>query len=108
MPTQLLRISPATAQRLLRSQHHPTPRSCSTTQAGHLLKSQISIRTFQQWDESRPGFLEADLVAHNGGQSEGYSLYTLTLTDVATGWTECLPLLYKSPEVVLAASFEQE
>ena len=104
--TQLLRISPATAQRLLRSQRQPTPRRPSTTQAGPLLKGQIPIRTFQQWDESRPGFLEADLVAHNGGQSEGCSLSTLTLTDIATGWTECLPLLYKSPEVVLAA-FQQ-
>jgi hypothetical protein len=34
---------------------------------------------------------------------EGGYLYTLTLTDVATGWTECLPLLYRSQETVLAA-----
>ena len=103
---QLLAMSPSTAERLLRSQHKPAPRRRATTQAGHLLKSQIPIRTFQQWDDTRPGFLEADLVAHTGGQSAGCSLYTLTLTDVATGWTECLPLLYKNPEPVLSA-FQQ-
>lgn len=50
-----------------------------------------------------PGFLEADLVAHCGRQAEGGYLYTLILTDIATGWTECLPLLYRSRETVLAA-----
>jgi Integrase core domain len=41
--------------------------------------------------------------AHCGIQAEGGYLYTLTLTDIATGWTECLPLLYRSRETVLAA-----
>ena len=54
-------------------------------------------------DETQPGFLQADLVAHCGIDIEGGYLYTLTLTDVATGWTECLPLLYRSQETVLAA-----
>ena len=52
-----------------------------------LLKQQIPIRTFQEWNEAQPGFLEADLVAHWGTEIEGNYLYTLTLTDVATGWT---------------------
>ena len=104
--SQLLQISTSTAERFLHSQRKPAPRGLSTTQAGPLLKHQIPIRTFHQWDEAQPGFLEADLVAHNGGHSEGCSLFTLTLTDVATGWTECLPVLYKSPEAVLAA-FQQ-
>lgn len=42
-------------------------------------------------------------MGHHGGHTQGCFLYTLTLTDIATGWTECLPLLYKSPEAVLAA-----
>ncbi len=45
----------------------------------------------------------ADLVAHGDGDTEGSFLHTLTLTDIATGWTECLPLLYKSQEAALAA-----
>jgi hypothetical protein len=100
---RLLSMSTATAERLLRSHRASTPRGVCCTQAGPLLKEQIPIRTFHSWDNAQPGFLEADLVAHNGGDSEGCSLSTLTLTDVATGWTECLPLLYKNPEVVLAA-----
>ena len=101
--SQLLSMSAATADRLLRSQRKRGPRGISTTQAGTLLKHQIPIRTFQDWNETQPGFLEADLVAHCGRQVEGGYLYTLTLTDIATGWTECLPLLYRSRETVLAA-----
>ena len=68
-----------------------------------MLKSTIPIRTFEQWDEQVPGFVEADLVAHCCSSVEGTYLFTLTLTDIATGWTECLPLLSKSAEAVLAA-----
>src|SRR5207244_1561328 len=60
----------------------------------------------EEWNETQPGYLEADLVAHCGTDINGGYLYTLTLTDVATGWTECLPLLYRSQETVLAA-FQQ-
>src|SRR5690348_14682143 len=100
---QLLAMSAATADRLLSSQRKQSQHGLSTTRAGTLLKQQIPIRTFQEWNEARPGFLEADLVAHCGAEIEGGYLYTLTLTDVATGWTECLPLLYRSQETVLAA-----
>jgi Integrase core domain len=100
---QLLSMSAATADRLLRSQRKRSQRGLSTTRAGTLLKQQIPIRTFQEWEETRPGFLEADLVAHCGGDIEGGYLYTLTLTDVATGWTECLPLMHRSQDAVLAA-----
>src|SRR3989454_7439730 len=100
---QLLSMSAATADRLLRSQRKRGQHGLSTTRAGTLLKQQIPIRTFEEWEETRPGFLEADLVAHCGTNIEGGYLYTLTLTDVATGWTECLPLLYRSQESVLAA-----
>jgi hypothetical protein len=101
--SRLLAMSVTTAERFLRTQRKPAPHSLSTTKAGALLKHQVPMRTFHEWDEVHPGFLEADLVAHCGGHVEGSFLYTLTLTDVATGWTECLPLLYKSPETVLAA-----
>src|SRR5712692_4177324 len=100
---QLLAMSAATADRLLSSQRKLSQRGLSTTRAGTLLKQQIPIRTFQEWNKTRPGFLEVDLVAHCGKDIEGGYLYTLTLTDVATGWTECLPLLYRSRETVLAA-----
>jgi hypothetical protein len=100
---QLLSMSAATADRLLCSQRKRGQRGLSTTRAETLLKQQIPIRPFEAWNETRPGFLEADLVAHCGEDREGGFLYTLTLTDVATGWTECLPLLHRSQEAVLAA-----
>jgi hypothetical protein len=52
-----------------------------------LLKSQIPIRTWSEWDEGTPGFVEIDLVGHEGGNSFGEFCFTLTMTDVATGWT---------------------
>ncbi len=76
-------MSAATADRLLSSQRKQSQRGLSTTRAGTLLKQQIPIRTFEEWNEVRPGFLEADLVAHCGTDIEGGYLYTLTLTDVA-------------------------
>jgi|GEM_PF-790562 len=100
---QLLSMSATTADRILRSSRQQATHGVSTTRAGTLLKHQIPIRTFQDWNETEPGFLEADLVAHCGIQAEGGYLYTLTLTDITTGWTECLPLLYRSRETVLAA-----
>jgi hypothetical protein len=96
-------MSAATADRLLSSLRKLGQRGLSTTRAGTLLKQQIPIRTFAEWSEVQPGFLEADLVAHCGTDIEGGYLYTMTLTDIATGWTECLPLLNRSQETVLAA-----
>jgi hypothetical protein len=101
---QLLAISPATADRLLRPlRQGERKKGIGTTRAGSLLKHQIPVRTFADWDDAAPGFFEADLVAHCGTSAEGAFLQTLTLTDVATGWTECLPLLYRAQHAVLAA-----
>ena len=61
-----------------------------------LLKHRVPIRTFADWEETGPGFMEADLVAHCGVHADGPFLHTLVLTDVGTGWTECLALLHRS------------
>src|SRR6266487_2637683 len=103
---QLLSMSAATADRLLRGPRTQGQRGLATTRAGTLLKQQISIRTFEQWNETQPGFLEADVVAHCGSHAQGSYLSTLTLTDIATGWTECLPLLSRSAVAVVSA-FQQ-
>jgi site-specific recombinase XerD len=99
----LLSMSAATADRLLQAHRYTHPHGLTTTKAGSLLKQQIPIRTFAQWNEATPGFLEVDLVAHCGGRLQDGCLYTITLTDIATGWTECLPLLNRGREAVLAA-----
>jgi hypothetical protein len=93
---QVLTLSSATADRLLRPLRHP--HGLTTTKPGRLLKKQIPIRTFTEWNDVQPGFLEGDLVAHCGGSLEGAFLYTFTLTDVATTWTECLPLLHRTQQ----------
>jgi hypothetical protein len=101
--SQLLSMSPATADRILRPYRKQGQHGLSTTRAGTLLKKQIPIRTFQDWNEAKAGFMEADLVAHCGSHTDGSFLYTLTLTDIATGWTEFLPLLNRTQEAVVAA-----
>ena len=101
---QLLALSPATADRLLaRARRAAAPRGVATTKPGALLKRQVPLRTFAGWDDAAPGFVEADLVAHCGPQASGAFLHTLVLTDVATGWTECLPLLTRSHDAVIGA-----
>jgi hypothetical protein len=100
----LLAISPATIDRLLRPlREGETPHGLSTTKAGTLLKHQVPVRTFADWNEVTPGFLEVDTVAHCGWSAEGAFLHTLVLTDVATGWTECLALLHRSQHAVVQA-----
>ena len=63
------------------------PRGRSHTKPGSLLKSQIPIRTWAEWDDAVPGFVEIDLVGHEGGNASGEFCFTLTVTDIATGWT---------------------
>jgi hypothetical protein len=100
---QLLTMSPATADRILQPYRRQERHGISTTRSGTLLKKQIPVRTFNDWNETQPGFMEADLVAHCGAHADGSYLYTLTLTDIATGWTECLPLLNRGQDAIIAA-----
>ena len=79
------------------------PHGLSTTKPGTLLKRAIPIRTYTPWDEERPGFLEIDLVAHCGETTEGQYLNTVTATDIATGWTECLAIPNKTQAAVSEA-----
>jgi len=101
---QLCRISPSTIDRLLRPcRKLGGRRGLTTTRPGSLLKSSIPIRTFADWQENKPGFMEIDLVAHCGETTEGFYLNTLCAVDVASGWTECLPVWGKGQERVKTA-----
>ena len=75
----------------------------SHTKPGSLLKDQIPIRTWAQWDDAVPGFVEIDLVGHEGGNAVGEHCYTLTVTDIATGWTENRSVRNKARKWVMAA-----
>lgn len=90
---QLKKLSPATIDRLLGPARQRGGRKpISATRPGSLLKKLIPIRTFADWQENKPGFLETDLVAHCGESVEGFYLNTLCAVDVASGWVECLPV----------------
>ena len=85
---RLLHISPATIDRLM----GPLRRKCkklglATTKPGSILKRHIPVKT-NQWNETRPGFLEADTVAHCGTSVEGMFVYTVNAVDIATTWNE--------------------
>lgn len=100
----VLQMSPATVDRVLRpARQRQRRRGLGTTKPGTLLKRQIPIRTFADWDVTRPGFLEVDLVAHCGTTTAGEYLHTLVLTDIHTTWTECVALPNRSQETVTAA-----
>jgi hypothetical protein len=101
--TKLLRLCAATADKLLAPERKSSGRGLTTTRSGKLLKRQIPVRTFADWNDVEPGFFEADLVAHCGDNISGSFLNSLVLTDIATTWTECFALLNKCELEVLAA-----
>jgi len=85
----LLQISAATIDRLLAEERRSLALgSRARTKPGSLLKSQIPVRTFADWNEQQPGFVEVDLVGHEGGLAQGDYIQTLDLVDVYSGWTE--------------------
>jgi transposase InsO family protein len=97
-------MSAATIDRRLADQRASYPlRGRVGTKPGSLLKSQIPVRTWAQWDDARPGFVEIDTVFHDGGNRGGGHAFTLTVTDIATGWTETRSLPDRMAKHVLAA-----
>jgi Integrase core domain len=100
----LVSMSAATIDRRLASERakYQLKGRC-TTKPGSLLKSQIPVRTWADWNDARPGFVEIDLVCHDGGNAAGQFAFTLTVTDIATGWTENRSVPSKTAKCVLAA-----
>lgn len=94
--TLLLSMSRATIDRCLKAARYEHKKGLSTTKPGTLLKKSIEVRTWQDWNDEQPGFMEIDLVAHCGDTTAGQYVCTLTAVDMATGWTECLALPNKT------------
>jgi hypothetical protein len=67
------------------------------------IRREVPIRTFNDWNSPPPGFCEVDMVAHGGTSVAGSFIQTLTMVDVATGWTECLPLVTREGSLVVEA-----
>lgn len=98
---KLLKLSPATCDRLLRAKRKSfCPVGRCMTKPGTLLKSQIPIRTWSDWPEAEPGYCEMDLVHHCEDNTFGEYLHTLTITDVLLGWTENEALRNRSEKSV--------
>ena len=90
-------MSAATIDRRLRSSKRAAGRRRVTVSA---VKRVVPVRTFNDWHDPPPGFFEADLVLHSGSTVRGSFVQTLVLTDIATGWTECAPLLVREQTVL--------
>ena len=99
----LLQMSRSTIDRCLQPVRFERRRGLSTTKPGSLLKKAIPVRTYAQWDDARPGFVEMDLVAHCGDTVAGQYLNTLNVVDISTGWTECLAVYQKTQHAVFQA-----
>jgi hypothetical protein len=99
-----LAVSPATIDRLL-AEVRARSSGCSRRRAGFTsaVRRSVPVRTFADWQDPPPGYLEGDLVAHCGESAEGNFVQTLVLTDIATGWTECLPLVVREGALVIDA-----
>ncbi len=102
--TRLLAMSAATIDRMLapmrvvaggKKRRRPIP---STS-----VRRVVPVRTFADWGDPPPGFCEGDFVAHCGGSMAGSFLHTMTLTDIASGWTECVALVSRQQELVVEA-----
>ena len=102
--TCLLALSPATADQLFQAERQRgNPHGLGSTTPGTLAKDAIPIRTFADWDDVQSGLTEVDVVAHGGQSAKGEYLHRLTLTDMATGWRECLALCNRGQPVVFRA-----
>ena len=96
----LLAASASTLDRLLKAARVAHPKGLSGTKPGTLLKKQIPIRC-EHWDVSQPGFVGADTVAHCGNSLAGDFAWSLTMTDILTGWTECRAIWNKGAQGVI-------
>lgn len=96
-------MSPATMDRLMKKyKKRPLLKGRSYTKPGTLLKSQIPIRTFSEWNENKVGFFEIDLVGHDGSLIRGDFAWTLDFVDVKSAWTEQVAVFNKAQVHVFA------
>jgi hypothetical protein len=101
---KLLTVSAATMDRLL-SPVRVVARGGQRRRAGmgSAVRRSVPVRTFGDWNAPSPGYVEVDFVAHSGTSSSGSFVQTMVLTDIATGWTECVPVRTRESGLVIAA-----
>jgi len=99
---KVLAMSAATIDRLLRTPRNAT-RTRKLRRVTPEIRRQIAVRTFADWNDPPPGSMEMDLVAHCGDANRGSYVHSLVLTDIASGWTECAPLVVRESSLLVEA-----
>lgn len=99
---KILAMSAATIDRALRMPRS-TLRSRKQRRVTPEIRRRIRIRTFTEWNDAPPGSMEMDLVAHCGDVNRGSYIHSLVVTDIATGWTECAPLVVRESGLLVEA-----
>jgi hypothetical protein len=100
---QLLKMRAATIDRVLSGPRASAGGRRARAKTTPAVRRRVPVRTFADWHEPPPGFVEADLVVHCGESMAGSFASTLVLTDIASGWTECLALLVREGSLVVEA-----
>jgi hypothetical protein len=100
---RLLEASAATIDRLLAGPRAVARGRRSRARAKPAIRKNVPVRTFADWNDPMPGYVEADLVAHCGESVAGSFSYTLVLTDIASAWTECIALLVREGTLIVDA-----
>jgi Integrase core domain len=100
--SKVLSMSAATIDRLLRTARNAT-RARKPRRVTPQIRRRIPVRTFADWNDPPPGSMEMDLVAHCGENARGSYVHSLTLTDIASGWTECAPLVVRESTLLVEA-----
>ncbi|KQW62110.1 ISNCY family transposase [Variovorax sp. Root411] len=103
--TKVLQVSAATIDRVLAdARSHIDGKRRRRSGVGAAIRRSIPVRTFADWWDPAPGFLEIDMVEHCGGpKTDGDYVHTLTLTDIASGWTECVAMRMRDQMLVIEA-----
>jgi hypothetical protein len=97
----LLKMSAATIDRALAPQRDSVGSRRRRASGTTTIRRSIPVRTFTDWNDPPPGFIEADLVSHSGPVARGSFVQTLVLTDIATGWTDFAPVLVREQTLVV-------
>jgi hypothetical protein len=97
---QLLSMSAATMDRLLRPIRDVARQGRRKTGVNTILRKSIAVRTYEDWDDPPPGYFEMDMVAHCGRSVAGNHVHSLVLTDIASGWTEAAAMVVREQTLV--------
>ena len=102
---KVLQVSAATIDRALAdTRSHIDGQRKRRKGVGAAIRRSIPVRTFADWRDPPPGFLEIDMVEHTcGAKTDGDYVHTLVLTDIASGWTECVSMRQRNQVLVIEA-----